>query len=714
MSELTHLNKVGQYFLHPPWKSPRAIKSIMIEQKRLKLSILAAALGALILFFDLALPLGVAGGVPYVALVSLGIWFPKRRHVFIIAFVATALTVLGFYLSPNAGIPWVVLTNRGLAIFAIWVAVLLITYVKTSEAARVQLISDLAIEVEQRRFSEQALVENERKLLSIINASKVTAILSIDDEGNLTTWNPGAEKAFGYCVDEILGQPLTLLIPQRYRDAHVAGLRRAIETGKHSIIGKTVEVSGLHKNGHEFPIELTLGVWKFGERKYFSAIINDITERMQADEKIHQLAYTDPRTGLPNETFFLERLNANVDQDAHGFVAYIELSGIGDIVGTFGLEALELIIYEAGKRLTDQMNDLSVVARAGERLFKVLYIPDSEAKAIDIQALAERLYHISCDPFDLMGSNVTANVYMGVCVIDPKKSTPQTILTNIEIAHHDAKKSAIGGIVYYTDSIKEQVVRNTKIITWLQTARGNHEFKLFFQPQICLKTNAIVGCEALIRWHRGSEEWISPGEFVPVAEKSGQITDMTVWTVAEACRSAASWFSDHELQIRVGVNISAEELASPVFLNYVFEFVAKTKLPAELLEIEITETALMKDVAVASRNLHKLRDLGATIAIDDFGTGHSSLAYLKSFPIDRLKIDQSFVKDAPDDKTDQEIIVSIVKLAHSLNMDVIAEGAEEKEHIDLLGALGCDEVQGYYVAKPMPADQFIEFVRTYQ
>ena len=239
------------------------------------------------------------------------------------------------------------------------------------------------------------------------------------------------------------------------------------------------------------------------------------------------------------------------------------------------------------------------------------------------------------------------------------------------------------------------------------------EFQLFFQPQVNLRTNKIVGCEALIRWPKTTDKWISPAEFIPIAERAGLIGDITRWTVVEGCRTAAFWAEKYKLNIRVGVNISAEKLASHGFLDYVSRYLEETKMLPESLEIEITETALMKDTDVASRNLELLHDMGVSVAIDDFGTGQASLAYIKNFQIDRLKIDQSFVKGALQNKTDRAIIVSVVKLAHSLGMDVIAEGAEEKQHIDLLTSLGCDEVQGYFIAKPMPADQFVEFVHAY-
>ena len=561
--------------------------------------------------------------------------------------------------------------------------------------------------------AKEALLQSENKLRAIFQSSNVTAIVSIDDVGNLETWNPGAQMVFGYSEKEILGQPVTLLMPAQFRAAHAEGLERANETGKYSIIGKTVEVSGLHKDGHEIPLTLSLGVWEVGKRKYFSAIIHDISISKQAEKKIQQLAYTDPNTGMHNEAFFLERLGESIDQNCQGFVASIELSGMGDIIGTFGLEAAELIFYETGIRLSDQMNPLSVVARTGERLFKILYVSNDDNDIAHLSTIAERFFQIASDSFELMGSSVFINVSMGVGIIDPKESTAKIILTDVEIALHEAKNSVASRLIFFERAIKERLVRSTRIVAWLRSAIETNAFELFYQPQVNLKTNTVVGCEALLRWPHKGGEWISPAEFIPIAERAGLIEEITTWTVDQACNAAASWAVEYGMKIRVGVNISAEELGSPEFLHYVTKFIEQSKLPAEFLEIEITETALMKDVVMATRNLRKISAMGTSIAIDDFGTGQASLAYLKNFPIDRLKIDQSFVMGAPENKTDQEIIISIVSLAHSLGIEVIAEGAEEEKHIKLLVSLGCDEVQGYHIAKAMPANEFVNFVKAY-
>ena len=440
--------------------------------------------------------------------------------------------------------------------------------------------------------------------------------------------------------------------------------------------------------------------------------VQDITDRILAEQKIHQLAFQDVYTGMHNETKFLEELGLCIKKDAVGFVASIELAGMGDIVGTFGLEASELIVYEMGVRLNHLMNVSSIVAKIGPRLFKALYVCEDEEKE-HIRDIAQRLFNVAREPFDLMGSSVLINVHMGTAIIDPGKSTPQMMVTQAEMALHAANRSPQSEHVYYQHSIQEQFRRNTQIVSWMQTALSTQVFKMFFQPQIDLRTNTVVGCEALIRWPVTSEEWIPPAEFIPIAEKSGLIGDITRWTIQESCRVASSWFHDHGIKMRTGINISAEELASDDFFAYLSSFIAASNLPAQAFEVEITETALMKDVAIASKNLQKIRDLGVGIAVDDFGTGQASMAYLKQFPIDKLKIDQAFIRGAPHDKIDQDIIVSIITLAHALGMSVIAEGTEEKEHVDLLTSLGCDEVQGYYLGKPMSADDFLQFVKTY-
>ncbi|MBF0250661.1 MAG: GGDEF domain-containing protein [Alphaproteobacteria bacterium] len=439
----------------------------------------------------------------------------------------------------------------------------------------------------------------------------------------------------------------------------------------------------------------------------------EVEQHAQADRKVQQLAYFDQFTGMLNETGYIERLRDCLEHDCSGLVATIELGGIGDIIGTFGLEASELIIYETGTRLSKSLNETSILARVGQRQFKVLYVPDRNEDFSQLEGVAYRLFHTVQEPFDLMGADVYVNVFMGVSHINVETSTVKHLLTEMEIALHESLQSPSSNVVFFRNSIQERMMRSTQIVSWLHVAIERGVFKLFYQPQIDFKSGAIIGCEALIRWPANDENWISPAEFIPIAEKAGLIEDITVWTVGEACRAGASWARDHDLKLRIGINISAHEMASPDFLIYVDKFITETRIDPAQVEFEITETALMQDIGVATQNLIKIRDMGASVAIDDFGTGQASLAYLKSFPIDRLKIDQSFVRGAPGNATDQAIITSVVKLAHSLDLSVIAEGAEELEHMRLLKDLECDEVQGYFIGRPMPEREFLEFCKTY-
>jgi PAS domain S-box-containing protein len=562
----------------------------------------------------------------------------------------------------------------------------------------------------QKKLSAMRLSQSEDRFKEIIEGTN-DLVTVVDREGIFKFANHKAQSVFGLPAQECVGLLAFDFVHPDDRERTIQEFQGWVKNKK---IPSTFENRQLSRDGavHNMLWNITIHYDDDGEVETFSNIARDITAHKQAEDKVHQLAYTDPQSGMPNQAAFIEHLSNSLDQNQMGFVASIELSGIGDIIGTFGLEASELIYYELGNRISLQMNKESIAAKIGPRSFMVAYTPDNNNKEA-MKEISTHIFHICEDSFDLMGAEVFVNVSMGVSFIDVQTSTVKTLLTDVEIAHHEAREAVSGSIVFFRNSIKENLIRTTKIVSWLHSAIENNVFLLYFQPQVNLKTNTIVGCEALIRWPVSTENWISPAEFIPIAEKAGLIGDITEWTVEEACRTAAAWNEGTGPKTRIGINISAEELASPHFLDYVTRFIDATNISPGVLEIEITETALMKDADVASKNLIKIRDMGASVAIDDFGTGQASLAYLKNFPIDRLKIDQSFVQGALTNNTDREIISSVVKLAHSLKMDVIAEGAEKKEHLDLLTALGCDEVQGYYIAKPMPAEQFVEFVSKY-
>lgn len=536
---------------------------------------------------------------------------------------------------------------------------------------------------------------------------------SLDHPSQHLEWSAEIHKIFGTTADQFEATYeafLEIVHPDDRKMLNQTYVRSMQEDVPYDIVHRIVRrkdgaVRYVHERGEHLRNDN-------GDVRRSIGTVQDITELVMAQNKIQQLAFYDVYTGLPNEPKFLDRLGECIQEDAEGFVSSIELAGMGDIVGTFGLEASELIIYEMGNRLQGEINAPSLVARIGPRLFKVLYICEGLEKE-NIHAIAEHFFSVAQKPFDLMGSAVHVNIHMGTAIIDPGRSTPQMMVTQTRMALHAANRAPHNAHVFYQSSIQEQFRRNTQLVNRMQMALETDVFQMFFQPQVDLRTNAVVGCEALIRWPLTTEEWVSPSEFIPIAEKSGLIGDITRWTVQESCRITASWFHTHGLTMRTSINISADELASEEFFAYLSGFIEATQLPTNSFVIEITETALMKDVEVARQNLMKVRDLGVGIAVDDFGTGQASMAYLKQFPINKLKIDQAFVKNAPNDKTDQEIIISIIALAHTLGMRVIAEGAEAKEHLNLLTELGCDEVQGYYLGKPMSADDFVQFVKNY-
>lgn len=322
----------------------------MNNKAQLKFVVLSLTLSLLILIFDLSLPLGVAGGVPYVALVLLGVWVPGRRHVFFLAFVGTALTVLGFFMSPAGGISGVVLTNRGLALFAIWITALLIVYLKTKE---------------------KALVKSEGKFRSFFQSSSIAMIMAVDDVGNIVSWNPGAEKIFGYTEDEIVGKPLTRIMPERFRKAHLAGMKKASATGAYKTIGTTVEVAGQHKDGHEFPLELSVNSWESEGHTIYSGLMQDITERKLTETALIK-AKDEAEYANHAKTEFLANMSHELRTPLNAIIGFSEMikkATFGPLKSQYQEYADHIL--SSGEHLLSIVSDILDIAKTEAGVFNI-------------------------------------------------------------------------------------------------------------------------------------------------------------------------------------------------------------------------------------------------------------------------------------------------------------------------------------------------------
>ena len=441
-----------------------------------------------------------------------------------------------------------------------------------------------------------------------------------------------------------------------------------------------------------------------------------------AEDKIHKLAYYDTLTGLPNRALFVQQLTERGRVDEHGevnrfAVITLDLDHFKDINDSMGHNVGDAILRSVGRRLQVSLPDSATISRTGEDEFAVMMqlVGDS----VTARDVAERIIGvIRAEPFRVFNESFQVRASIGASTFPDDGSEPEQVLKNADIALNRAKEEGRDTIKEYSEDFDRVVQERFQMLRDLRDALENDKLQIYFQPQLCLKTGRVIGAEALLRWWRedNSKEggsFISPSMFVPVAEQSGLIVPIGQWVLQKTCEFARHCIFDNGMDVRFAVNVSGNQFVHGDICGDVSRVLAETGIEPRRIELEVTESVFMDDIEHTVNILHALHAQGVELAIDDFGTGYSSLSYLSQFPIDRLKIDQSFIRNALNDKDNASIARTIINLGHSLNLKVIAEGVETKAHEDFLVAQGCDEVQGFRYSRPVPAEKFIEFVKTY-
>lgn len=450
---------------------------------------------------------------------------------------------------------------------------------------------------------------------------------------------------------------------------------------------------------------------------------NLIKMKRQARETIHQLAYYDTLTGLPNRGLYLQELEQalaeNRSDDKKIAVCVIDLDHFKDINDTMGHQAGDFLLTAIGKRLREYVSPDLYVARSGEDEFSVFGVFNQDDDIDEMVVLP--LQQAMSESFDVKGQHLTMRISLGVSHFPKDGAEASVLLKNADIALNKAKNQGRGIVYHYSSDLQDDITGRFQLISALRQAIQKDELELFYQPQFSLTKGEanICGAEALIRWFRFDEEtqekvFVSPADFIPLAEESGLIIPIGEWVLETACRQAVVWCQEDHMTIPVAVNISALQFQHPNFVDMVKAALEKTGIDPRYLELELTESVFAGDIEKSISVLQELKELGITLAIDDFGTGYSCLSYLSKFPIDRLKIDQSFVRHALDNYEDSAIIKTIIKLGHSLKMNVIAEGVETSEHEAFLKAQECYYVQGYHYSRPLNVYDFSTFIQDHK
>ena len=545
----------------------------------------------------------------------------------------------------------------------------------------------------------------EQRLRQIVDQATDTFIV-IDAAGCIADVNAHGCQNLGYAREQLIGRPYALLDPLQ-PPARLAELTTALATGP-----LTIETHHRRSDGSELPVEVRFGALATGDGPCLLAICRDISERRALEAQLRFQSTHDLLTGLPNRNLLEDRLNMAV---AHARrrsrlvgVLCLDLIRFKQLVDTLGHTATDELLRQIARRLIGVVRPGDTVSRqAGDTFVIVLNELVAEERASQI---AGRLREAVTTPLTVAGQEVYPDASIGIAVFPRDGSDCDTLLRHAAAAMQRARQHPRNEPQFYAAAMNTWATERLGLEGKLRRALDGRELLLHYQPQIELSTGHIVGTEALLRWRHPELGMVSPAEFIPLAEETGLILPIGDWVLRTACAQARAWRDAGLPELRMCVNLSALQFAQPDLATRVAAVLAETGLPATALELEITESVLMRDVEAAAAMIGTLNDMGVQLALDDFGTGYSSLAYLKRFRIQRLKIDRSFVRDITTDPDDAAITLAVIALAHSLRKSVIAEGVETEEQRHFLSERGCDEVQGFYFSRPLPAEELTELL----
>lgn len=704
-------------------------------------------------------------------------------------------------------------------------------------------------DVTSRKLEEMELAEIDTRLRTIIDAAP-DAVILMNSEGILTGWNGQAEKIFGWAREETIGHMLhDMIIPPQYRNAHIQGLKNFLASGEGGALNKRIEITGLHREGHQFAIELAISPVKQKGKYEFCAFIHDITARKQtqslllrakeaaerssaelisyiqaidqhalvsvadpfgriiqandkfcevsgysreemighdhrivnsgmhpsaffvemwatiargdiwrgeicnrakngalywvdstivplkdangqivryisvrvditkrkeSEQHIQSLAYFDVLTGLPNRTLLHDRLGqliAESHRDEHKFaLLFIDLDRFKYVNDSMGHAVGDKLLQVVALRLQECVREVDTVSRISGDEFIVLL---RETDASGAARVAGKILKAMTTPCDVGTMQIATHASIGISIYPDNADSEDeinTLIKHADVAMYRVKAEGRSNFLFFAPEMNFRAHQLFSMENDMRLALERNEFTLHYQPQVNLVNGMVCGAEALLRWKHPEKGFVAPAEFVPVAEETGQIIPIGEWVLRSACAQLAEWRRQGMSIFPISINLSTSQLRQPQLAQMIIAVLEETGLHPKDLELEITEGVMMNEAQASMAFLTQMHELGVQLAIDDFGTGYSSLSYLKKMPLDRLKVDQSFVRDVAIDENDAAIVRSIISLGHQFKLQVIAEGVETLEQLDFLRARGCDEIQGYYYSHPLPAEEFAIFV----
>ncbi len=569
----------------------------------------------------------------------------------------------------------------------------------------------LSRDITERKKMEETIRQSEERYRTIIEEMEEW-YLETDLEGNITFFNEVFSYTLGYANAALTGLNFRSFVKEEEVDSIYELFNQVFKTGRPS---RNFPYEFVRPDGTITSAEFSIFPKQDGAGRIigFRGVGHDITERKRAEARVQYLATHDALTDLPNRLMFSQLLNHAL-QSSRRFqrqfaLFFIDLDRFKVINDSLGHDAGDLLLQKIAKTFQGVLREMDVIARLGGDEFVIL-IEEVKDRS-DVAFVAQRILSAAMKPMVIAGQECRVTASIGISLYPRDGQDEQSLMKNADIAMYQAKEEGKNNYQFFSPEMKSQSFERLSLETNLRQALERKEFSLHYQPKLDLKTGAITGVEALLRWQNQELGHVSPMRLIPVAEETGLIVPIGRWVLKTACRQNVVWQHQGLPEICLAVNLSVRQIMDESLLGDIREALRESGLKPHLLELEITESLLMKNPERVVQILNEIKKLGVRLAIDDFGTGYSSLGQLKRFPIDTLKVDRSFIRDISKNSEDQGITEAIIAMGKTLSLTVVAEGVETEEQEAFLRSHACDEMQGYYFSKPTPPDRFAELLR---
>ncbi|MET1253764.1 EAL domain-containing protein [Aliikangiella maris] len=570
----------------------------------------------------------------------------------------------------------------------------------------------MIIAMDKRDRADKKRKASEQRFRAIAKTAP-DAIITIDMTGSIVDWNPAAAKIFGYQRAEILGSKYTRLLVPGELNHTLKQIEEFMQGEISSLQRSQVQIQAIRQDGIIFTAEFSMTSWHEDNAAFFSIFLRDISDRIEAEYQLRHQALHDPLTELPNRSLFKDRLMSAVVQAKRTLcqvaIMIVDLDNFKIINDTLGHGIGDQLLQVIAKRIIKNKRATDTVARLGGDEFGVVQTNMTDPS--EAMLFASKLRQAIAKPVTIDDNIFQIGCSIGVTIYPNDSKNPEHLLRNADMAMYQAKEEGRNSVRFFVEEMNEEIQKRKEILEDIAIALEADQFELFLQPLINLKNDKIVGAEALIRWQHPQKGFISPGAFIPIAEQSNMINRIGAWVIREVCRLINQMDSIGLPPITIALNISPVQFKRENIFESMIKITTKEKVSPKRIECEITESTTMENVERVIQIMHSLRGAGFKLAIDDFGTGYSSLSYLKQFPINKIKIDRSFIADIETDDDSASIAKSIIQLGHSMNLTVLAEGVETEQQQQWLINHNCDLLQGFFRAKPMPFEQFVEWVK---